>query len=82
MRPKDLFISAAEASGDVLGGLLLDSLLKKKPDLLIEGIAGPLMREHLKDPFLHAESFYVMGFLDVMKALLKLIKLYKLLLHH
>lgn len=78
----DLFILAAEASGDLLGADLLSSIKKASPLFKIEGVAGPKMRSFISSPFLQAEEFYVMGFWDVIKAFRRLAKLYKKVLHH
>lgn len=70
----DLFIFAGEKSGDLYGEKLLTSLLEKKPDLNIYGVAGPLMRSKRIQCILPMEEFQVMGFIDVFVALPKLIR--------
>lgn len=81
-KQSEVFILAAEASGDLLGAHLLSSLYQKQPGIIIEAVAGPRMRQHPCLKFLRSEEFYVMGFLDVIKALPKLIKLYKKVLSY
>ena len=39
-----ILISAGEASGDAYGGALAAELLKRRPDLRLEGLGGPKMR--------------------------------------
>jgi lipid-A-disaccharide synthase len=42
-RPLKLFVVAAEASGDVLGGALIAALRARCPDLSVEGVGGGAM---------------------------------------
>ncbi len=74
MQVYDLFISASETSADIHGKNLVSELLKKNPNLKILAIAGPKMRETNIDVFMNMESFQVMGFVDILFALPKLIK--------
>lgn len=71
----DLFISAAEPSGDLHGAEILKSLYPFA--LNIHGIAGPKMRKLGMKVHFNAEEFNVMGFYDVVISLPKLIKLYR-----
>lgn len=75
--PPDLFIFSGEASGDSIGTELLSSLLSLNPTLQITAVAGPKMREHPITTLLRMEEFQVMGFIDVIKALPKILKLFK-----
>lgn len=72
----DLFISAGEMSGDLHGSKLIKELLVLRPDLKIGGILGPKMRKNQTLEFFPMESLLVMGFIDVFKALPKLIRLF------
>ncbi|MCH9631018.1 MAG: Lipid-A-disaccharide synthase [Chlamydiia bacterium] len=73
----DLFVFAGEASGDHLGSELIRALHKQNKDLKITGVLGPLMRKEHATCLLEMEEFQVMGFIDVIKALPKLFKLFK-----
>jgi lipid-A-disaccharide synthase len=66
----DLFIVAGEASGDLQGSKLIDAL----PPLHIGAVAGPRMRERKIQTFFPMENLQVMGFIDVIAALPKLMK--------
>jgi lipid-A-disaccharide synthase len=77
MTTYDLFISAAEASGDLHGEALLQSLDTLSPSLKTFGVGGPRMRAlPLKNSnfktLLPMEEFQVMGFVDVFLALPRL----------
>ncbi|MDN3505238.1 MAG: lipid-A-disaccharide synthase [Rhabdochlamydiaceae bacterium] len=74
MNKCDLFISAAEPSGDLHGAELLKCLYPYA--LNIHGIAGPRMRKLGIQTHYKAEDFNVMGFFDVIKSLPKLIPLF------
>jgi lipid-A-disaccharide synthase len=70
----DLFIVAAEPSADLHGAKLIEELLKLRPGLQIAAVAGPRMRRlSLQAPF-RMENLQVMGFIDVLFALPKLLK--------
>ncbi|NGX34660.1 MAG: Lipid-A-disaccharide synthase [Candidatus Anoxychlamydiales bacterium] len=74
MQKYDLFISASEDSADIHGRNLITELLKKNPNLKILAIAGPKMRKLNIDVFMNMENFHVMGFIDIIFALPKLIR--------
>ncbi len=69
----DLFIFAGEASGDLHGKNLIIELKKQNPNLNIVAVAGPEMRTQNISCFMEMENFQVMGFIDVLFALPKLI---------
>ena len=71
-----LFLIAAEPSADLHGASLIQKLLAKKPDLKIFAIAGPEMRKFPIEVIEPMESFCVMGFVDVIKALPRLCALF------
>lgn len=70
----DIFIFAGEQSGDLHGEHLIRLLLQKNPHLKIIGVGGPRMRsvEGFQCTF-PMEKFHVMGFIDVLLVLPKLI---------
>ena len=69
-----LFIFAGEVSGDSHGASLVKALKEKKPNIVINGVAGPKLRkEGITGPFV-MENFEVMGFTDVILSLPRLIK--------
>jgi lipid-A-disaccharide synthase len=70
----DLFILAGEKSGDLHGEKLLQTLYIKSPRLKIAGVGGPKMRSQGMNCVLPMEEFQVMGFIDVFRALPKLIR--------
>ena len=80
MRP-DIFMVAGEVSGDTLGGSILASLLKNQKDLDVVGIGGPQMRAHGLFPTTAMEELQVMGFIDVIKHLPRLYKIFRSTLH-
>lgn len=73
---KRLFLFAGEPSGDLHGSHLLRELKLQLPNVLIEGVAGPLMRLRGMKNLWSVEDFSVMGFTDVILALPRLVKLF------
>jgi lipid-A-disaccharide synthase len=73
----DLFIFAGEVSGDLHGEKLLNSLYELNPNLKIKGVGGPKMRAVGMETFLPMEEFEVMGFIDILSSLPKLIRHFK-----
>lgn len=73
----DVFMIAGEASGDQLGGSILEALSMQKKDLDIVGIGGPLMRAHGLFPTSLMEELQVMGFMDVLFNLPRLKKIFQ-----
>jgi lipid-A-disaccharide synthase len=78
----DLFIFCGESSGDSIGAELIQALLSLDASLKISSVAGPKMRSYPIHTFIPMEEFQVMGFVDVLKSLPKLIKLFKTIKHH
>ena len=70
----DLFIFAAENSADLHGSNIIKELLSINPSLKISAVSGPLMREEKIDVIMEMEKFHVMGFIDVLLSIFKLIK--------
>ncbi len=75
-------IVAGEASGDMLGGLLVQALKQKRSDIEFVGIAGPkMMREGVQSLF-PIERLSVRGYLEVLKHAYGLIRIRQQLLKH
>ncbi|MEE9494761.1 MAG: lipid-A-disaccharide synthase [Gammaproteobacteria bacterium] len=69
-RPLHISLSACEASGDVLGAQLIQSLRKLSPvDIQFSGIAGPAMRAVGCKVFAETEQLSVMGLIEVVSKL-------------
>lgn len=72
-----VYMIAGEASGDVLGALLMKSMMAENPDITFYGIGGPLMeREGLRSLF-PMNELSLMGIAEVVpkiQAILKRIK--------
>lgn len=73
----DIFVFAGERSGDLHGAHLIRDLHKKLPELKISGVAGTQMRKTNIECIIRAEHFETMGFLDIVPALPRLIKLFR-----
>lgn len=58
---------AGEASGDLLGGLLLDGLRQRWPEMRSEGIGGPQMARRSFDAWWPSESLAVRGYVEVLR---------------
>ncbi len=71
---KKLFIFAGEASGDLHGSQILNTLKPTLPHLEIKGVGGPRMLAAGMPSELPIEIFQVMGFKDVLCALPRLLK--------
>lgn len=75
-------IVAAEASGDLLGAGLMRALRERHPDIVFEGVGGARMQAvgmKLLEPM---ESLAVMGLVEVMRHLPRLLRLRRRLLAH
>jgi len=69
----DLFIVAAEPSADKQGAEIVSSLLKKTPSLNVAGVLGPKLRKLPIKCLMPMEKLLVMGFVDVLMAMPKII---------
>ena len=58
---------AGEASGDLLGSLLIPALKEKLPDAIFYGIGGPKMQAQGFDAWWPLEKLAVMGYIDALK---------------
>lgn len=80
--PMHCFIFAGEPSGDLHGSKLLSALSNSSPNVRFLGVGGPRMRSQGMELLMPMEDFQVMGFTDVVRALPKLWRRFKLLCRH
>ena len=73
--PLRLGLVAGEASGDLLGGLLLAGLRQRWPALLPAGIGGPKMGAQGFDSWWPHERLSVFGYVDALKRLPELLRI-------
>jgi lipid-A-disaccharide synthase len=66
---------AGEASGDQLGAALIRAIRSSKPDTRFAGIGGPLMRDEGMDCWWDTGELSVMGLVEVISHLPRLVKL-------
>lgn len=66
---------AGEASGDILGGSLLQAMRTRAPGLSAMGVAGEEMIAEGCQPLVHASELAVMGLVEVIAHLPRLLKL-------
>ncbi|HET6330470.1 MAG TPA: lipid-A-disaccharide synthase [Holophagaceae bacterium] len=72
-----LLVIAGEASGDLHGAELLYALKARRPDLRIIGIGGDRMAPHMDRVLAHVRDIGVVGFIEVLKHLPQLNRLFK-----
>lgn len=70
----DLFVLAAEPSADLHGAALIQKLQQTHPQLNIAAVSGPRMRSLPIQTIFPMEHLQVMGFLDVLAALPKIVR--------
>lgn len=84
--PKKIFIIAGEASGDLHGARLIESLRKKRRNLEIHGTGGDRMEALNLPNFQNLARFHVTGFVEAVKKLPEYRRAEKILLralaHH
>jgi lipid-A-disaccharide synthase len=66
---------AGEASGDQLGGALIESLRNRFPGARFVGVGGPLMREAGQQTWWDAQELAVMGLFEVLSHLPRLLEI-------
>jgi lipid-A-disaccharide synthase len=66
---------AGEASGDLLGAGLIGAVRQRVPDAVFEGVAGPQMLAAGCERWADAEELAVMGFVEPLKHLPRLLRL-------
>ena len=75
-----ILVIAGEASGDLHGAELLRELKARRPDLRIVGIGGDRMAPHMDRMLAHVRDLGVVGFVEVIKHLPSLNRLFKAVL--
>ncbi|NQY02929.1 MAG: lipid-A-disaccharide synthase [Halieaceae bacterium] len=75
-------ILAGEASGDILGSRVVAALRSRVPDLIVEGIGGPLLAQQGLDSLFPMERLSVMGFVEPLKRLPELLNIRKRVFEH
>ena len=74
-RPLRFALAAGEASGDTLGAGLIEALRAQAPDAEFVGMAGPKMIAAGCEPWYRSEEIAVMGFLEVLPHLRRILRL-------
>ncbi len=72
-------IVAGEASGDILGAGLIAALRQQCPELVVEGIGGPLMLAEGCHSFFPQDRLAVMGLVEPLKRLPELLRIRRFL---
>lgn len=70
-------VLAGESSGDNIGSSIIDALKKKNPNHEFKGIAGPKMIKSGCEPWFEIKDLSVMGIVNVIKHLPRLISIRK-----
>ena len=81
-KPTRIGIVAGEASGDLLGAGLVKEMLVQRPDLQIEGIAGPKMMAEGARSLYPMDRLSVMGISEVLGRYFELHKMRRDLIQH
>jgi lipid-A-disaccharide synthase len=64
---RSIWLLAGEASGDVLGGRLINALRARRPDLAFSGVGGPRMHDAgLTQPLFAMSDLAVMGLAEIL----------------
>ena len=75
-----LLVIAGEDSGDLHGAELLRELKARRPDLRIVGVGGPRMTPYLDRKLADVQDLAVVGFVEVIRHLPRLNRLFKAIL--
>ena len=81
MNKNTIFIIAGEKSGDKLGAELILSLKKKNPNFRFLGVGGSLMRASGIESLIDIEELSVMGIVEILPKLRRLLKLKNMLVN-
>ncbi|MCV2885002.1 lipid-A-disaccharide synthase [Aestuariibacter sp. AA17] len=81
-QPIRIGIVAGEASGDILAAGMLSHIRQAYPDAIIEGIAGPKMLEQGCKSLFDMEELSVMGLVEVLSRIRRLLHIRKTVLNH
>jgi len=75
--PREILISAGEASSDRYAAMLVEELRRVWPDARFFGCAGPRMRAAAVEPVIEAESLAVVGLVEVIAHLPRIWRQYR-----
>lgn len=75
--PRSICVVAGEASGDQLAAGVVRALQQRNPSIAFFGMAGPAMRETGVEAIARSEELSVMGLIEVLKQLPRLLRLLK-----
>ncbi|AEW44389.1 lipid-A-disaccharide synthase [Serratia symbiotica str. 'Cinara cedri'] len=76
-RPLTIGVVVGETSGDILGSGLIRAIKRSVPNVRFVGVAGPLMQSEGCEAWYKMEELEVMGLVEVLGRLLRLLKIRK-----